>query len=375
MSFTRVVIADIVENISNVKQQRTLVNQSIQIALDRVFEHHDWPYYIQDKGVIETTAEYSTGTVTVTNGSKTVTGDGTTFTTAMVGRKFRSNDKNPFYRIGAFVSTTEITLEENYQGDDASDVGFNIYKDEYRLKSDVDKYKIVRQARNNVALFSLHPSRFDEVFPMPRNSSDPVYEIMEGTLLDTYSTGTVTLTGTTITGTTTAWTSVEGLGRLSNIRIGNNVYHVKTVDSDTQITTFETVIAVAAASSYEITLNNLRVQVHQIPDSQRLLYYRYFRIPDPLANDFDLPDMPHAFHWLLIYGSLSMVLMQKGDINKAQREAETRFLNGLENMKLKIGSFTPDRIYRRESVDRIRTRRGFNDGIESSNFDIRYSRP
>ncbi len=70
-----------------------------------------------------------------------------------------------------------------------------------------------------------------------------------------------------------------------------------------------------------------------------------------------------------------MILMQKGDINKAQREAEERFINGLDLMKLKIGSFTPDRIYQRQSMDRIRTHRNFTDGIEAASFDRRYSSP
>lgn len=376
MSFTRVKIAEIVENISNVKSQRTLVNQSIQIALERVFEYFDWPYYIQDKGIIETVANYTTGTIAITSGTKAVVGTDTVWTSAMEGRKIRVNDNNPFYRIKTVTDATNIILEENYQGDDVTVATYNIYKDEYRLKPDVDKYKLLRQAENNVSIFSLHPSRFDERFPMPQNYADPNYEVMEGTLLDVYTTGTVTATAKVITGSATAlWTTVEGLGRLSVIRIGNNTYHVKSVDSATKITTYETVIAITAAKAYEITLNNLRVQLFHIPDSQRLIYYRYFRIPTPLANDYDLPDMPHAFHWVLIYGALSIVLMQKGDINKAQVEAEARFINGLDQMKLKIGSFTPDRIYQRQSQDRIRTHRNFTDGIEAASFDRRYSSP
>lgn len=375
MAFKRLTIAEIVEKISNVQNKRTLVDQSIQIALQRVAEYHDWPYYIQDKGVIETVDDYSTGTVAITNGTKTVTGTSTVFTAAMVGRKIRINDGNPYYRIASFTSTTEIALEDNYQGDTETAATYTIFKDEYRLASDVDKYKLLRQAENNVSIFSLHPSRFDERFAMPRSYADPVFEIMEGTLLDTETTGTVTATGTTITGSGTSWTSVEGLGRMSVIRIGSNLYHIKSVNTDTSITTYETVTTVATATAYEITLNNLRVQLYHIPDAQKLIYYRYFRLPAILANDYDIPDMPHAFHWVLIYGALSLVLMYKGDINKAQIEAEKRFTDGLTQMKLKIGSFAPDRIYQRESMDRIRMNRGVGDGLESSNFDRRYSSP
>lgn len=370
---TRLEIAETIETITNVKNQRTLVNRSIQTALERVFEHHDWPYYLQDKGVIETVATYETGTVNVTNGSTALTFSGSTLTSAMVGRKIRFNGENPYYRIlSVNTGAGTAVLENNYSGTSDTDATFVIYKDEFRLASDVDKYKLLRQSNNGIILFDTHPTNFDSAFPMPNAYSDPVKSIMIGTKLDTYSTGSVSATGTTITGVSTAWTSVEGLGRLSKIRIGSNVYTIKSVDSATQITTYEAVTAVSAGTSYEIKLNNLLVQLHHIPNTAKLLYYRYFRIPEILANDYDIPDMPHNWQWLLIYGGLSIVFLQKGDINKAQIESENRFVNGLNMMKLKIGSFSPDRIYKRKSIDRIQ---GSLDGLEPTSFDRRYSMP
>lgn len=374
---TRLEIATAVENISNVKDQRILVNTSIQVALDRVYQFHDFPYYIQDKGVIKTADDYTTGTVSITNSSTAVAGTLTVWTSAMAGRKIRFNGENAYYRIKSITDGTNLVLEQPYQGTTDTDATYAIYQDEYRLAPDVDKYKILRQAQNGVTLFSYHPTAFDEIYPMPNSFADPIGEIMEGTLLDIYSTGTLSgsANSTTLTGSGTSWTSVEGLDRMSRIRIGTSVYTVKSVDSDTQITLYEKLsVNVAASTAYEITLNNLRLQLYQIPNAQRVIYYRYFRIPAILANDYDLPDMPFGFHHLLIYGSLSMILMQKGDINKAQQEAETRFVEGLMQMKLKIGSFAPDRIYKRKSIDRI-TNRGLSDGLESSSFDRRYSSP
>ena len=378
--YTRLTLAEDVEAMSLVTNQRALVNRAIQIALNRVFESHDFPYYIQDKGVIETTDDVTAGTVAVTNGSKTITGTDTAFTVGMVGRKFRFEGDNAYYRIGAFTSTTEITLEENYAGDTDTSGTYVIYKDEYRLEADVDKYKMLRQAENNTILFSLHPSRFDESQPMPQSLGDPFYEIMEGTLLDTYSTGTVSASAssTTLTGSSTAWTGVEGLGRMSKITVGatasRTVLTVKSVNSDTEITTYETIdTAISASTTYFATLNNLRVQVGNIPDDTKLIYYRYFRQPELLANNYDIPDMPHNFHWVLLYGALSVIYMLKGDINKSQVQAEKRFVDGLNLMKVKLGSFTPDRTYRRKSTDRVRTTRGLTDGLETSAFDRRFS--
>lgn len=59
---------------------------------------------------------YTTSTVTVVNGSATVTGSGTTFTAAMVGRYFRVTVDGTWYRISGFTSTTVITLENVFEG-------------------------------------------------------------------------------------------------------------------------------------------------------------------------------------------------------------------------------------------------------------------
>ncbi len=369
----RIDIATDVESISLVTDQRTLVNRSIQHALERVYQYYDWPYYIQDKGVINTVATYQTGTANVTNGSTAVTFNGSILTAGMAGRKIRFSNSNPYYRI-ASVNTGVGTcvLEQPFQ--DASNplATFVIFKDEYRLASDVDKYKIMRQAENSVVLLDSSPTDFDQLYPMPNSYADPIRALMIGTKLDTYTTGTVSATGNIITGVSTTWLSVEGLGRMTNIRIGNNAYTVKSVDSDTQITIYEIIVSmISAGTSYEITLNNILVQLYNIPADARILYYRYFRLPDLLANDYDIPDMPHPFHWILMYGALSIMFMHKGDVNKMQGESEARFVGGLEMMKLKLGSFSPDRIYQKKSIDRVKG--GKIDGLEKSNFDRRYS--
>ena len=64
-------------------------------------------------------SKYSAGTMSITNGSATVTGSGTTFTRSMVGRYFRNTRADGdglWYKIAGFTSATVITLENFYQG-------------------------------------------------------------------------------------------------------------------------------------------------------------------------------------------------------------------------------------------------------------------
>lgn len=58
--------------------------------------------------------DYATGTVTVTTGTGAVVGNGTTFTEAMVGRGFKAVGHTKWYRVKAFVDTTHITIEDDY---------------------------------------------------------------------------------------------------------------------------------------------------------------------------------------------------------------------------------------------------------------------
>ncbi len=61
-------------------------------------------------------ADYTTGTVSVTQGETTVTGSGTAFTASMIGRWFKLDANGFWYRIADYVSATELTLETAYDG-------------------------------------------------------------------------------------------------------------------------------------------------------------------------------------------------------------------------------------------------------------------
>lgn len=73
--------------------------------------------------------KYTTGTITTTNMSATITGSGTTFTQAMVGRYIQVNDvtgDGNWYRITGFSSATIITIENKYDGLTTGGVNFVI---------------------------------------------------------------------------------------------------------------------------------------------------------------------------------------------------------------------------------------------------------
>lgn len=60
---------------------------------------------------------YNTGTVSMTQGSASVTGSGTSWTEEMEGMTFRVNEFAKNYTIKSVNSTTSITLKETYDGE------------------------------------------------------------------------------------------------------------------------------------------------------------------------------------------------------------------------------------------------------------------
>lgn len=67
---------------------------------------------------------YNTGTVSINDGDSTVTGSGTTFTSAMVGRYIYLDGR--WYLISAFTSTTSIDIDTPYGGDNLAGSTYTI---------------------------------------------------------------------------------------------------------------------------------------------------------------------------------------------------------------------------------------------------------
>lgn len=365
-----------VTSMSVVQSQTTLVQFACQWALNRISQEFEIPYYLNSKGSITTTAPYSTGKATCTNGSQSVTGSGTTWTSAMVGLKIQLQGDNAHYYISAVNSTTSLTLAVPYQGVNGTNVTYNIYQDEYLMASDIQSYNTFVQIQNSVPMVDIPTSRFDQNFPTQQSFDSPYLTMMEGTQINNiYSTGTVsvtvnTISPSTVTGVGTNWLSVTGLGRMTNIIINGVRYTVQSVVSNTSLLVYELIAGTVSGSSYQILLRNYTCQVYPIPADVESLYYRFYRMPDIMVNSYDVPDLPNDFHDVIVWGALSWIYLQKGDSQKAYNTAESNFQQRMKIMKSRIGNPSADRIYCKQSQDRQVRRL---DGLEKGTFDRRWS--
>lgn len=141
---------------------------------DDICSRYDFSW-LKDYGYINIIPVYTTGTVTVTQDSATVTGAGTTFTAAMVGRLFQVTGDDNYYEISAYVSATEITLASTYTETSGGTKSYSIYKTDYPLASDFKKMIWVKQLVTPLKMTSIPEVPFNDWYPdmFIRGSSEP----------------------------------------------------------------------------------------------------------------------------------------------------------------------------------------------------------
>ena len=116
-----------------------LARQWIDYAFRRLWDRRLWSWQIQ-QGQFLMNAAYVTGTVAVTRGSFTVTGTGTTFTSDMVGRQFRTGTQSPIYTIATFTDATHVDLTEIWGGATASGQTYSIYNAYVTVPTNFEKF-------------------------------------------------------------------------------------------------------------------------------------------------------------------------------------------------------------------------------------------
>ncbi len=110
---------------------REKIKRWLNDARNTIWEQVPGEYKDQTDYFATTTAYSSTSAITVlgTNGSTTITSDGSTdtvFTSAMIGRFIKVNGGDPWYRIASVTSVTEIELEDAYLGTTFTEGAFSV---------------------------------------------------------------------------------------------------------------------------------------------------------------------------------------------------------------------------------------------------------
>lgn len=334
--------------------KRDTLRRGLQELLFRYASAWPWPHY-RDRGTITMVDDVSTGTASITNGSTAVTFTGATLVDGMAGRKIRFSSEEQWYDIlSVNTGAGTVVLVQAYQGSTNTVATFLIYQDEFRLDPNCERALDFVQLEDQVQMIVFTYLEFDRLFSDVGSLGDPIYITMIGRRDDRFITGTLALTANSraIVGSSTGWDAVDGLGDGSRIAVEDTgeVFTVRSVDSATGITAYELAAANEGSSTYIIFLNNIKVQVRDIPDAARHLYYRFQRRPFLPVRDYDELDAPLEHHGMIKEGLLSLAWQTKGNAGMAEFY-DKKFGRWLAEQVREIGHDHPMPMVVKESMD------------------------
>lgn len=314
-----------IDSPNNTDYAKGIINDTYTRSLPRL---EDWDMVIKTN-YLTMIPTYSTGTVSCAVGATAVTGVGTTFTPAMTaaaGYKITISGNRDIYHFD-YVSATSGTITPALSGPNAAaGNNFKIFKDEYDLESDFDRFLrngsvyVYSDGRVQDVIKEVPRDMFQEDFlnsasdpikrilrtrinpvtnkrmvrvnPYPKEARVYTYEYFYKILpMYEYITGDVTTinASTTITGVDTFWLANVSAGDwfrvdANGIAESSTWYRIASVDSNTQIT-LEEAFGEFGEGQLEYTICS-----------------------DPAA-------FPSEFHEFILYDALQVVTLEQGDPN------------------------------------------------------------
>jgi hypothetical protein len=277
----------------------TAVSTAISRATEE-FLSRDWSFLERytDRVNFPLQAPYSTGTVTVTQDSKTVTGSGTTFTKDMEGSFIQING-GEFYEIRSFTSATSISLVIPYQSSSASAQTYEIFKRFYPLPLDFIRFKTEENKlytpgynSESVLAYSDYASFVDQI-----QEGKPTWFAVAGNQRnnDYYNTGTVTVTSGTTWTVSSGTLPTDIVDREVRILGESRSYYINARTSGTVFTTYDsyvnpdTAAAAVSAATYAITPKETQlIGFSHVPDQRYIFACPYIKRPPEMIADTDI---------------------------------------------------------------------------------------
>jgi len=253
---------------------------------------------------VRSVADYSTGTVSVTNGSTAVSGTDTIWTYKMIGRKIRiGNDRN-FYVVANVTAATTLVLDRKYIGDDDTDATYTIFENSFDLPVDLVWVKGVFDVQNEHDPLLLEDwDWIESIDPSLQHTGDVRHYALIGnkTLREPAISGTNTADATTSTTTLvdSALLSTENdyynNWTLVNVTAGKTAIITDYVGSTKTLTIDEAIDAQEATDTYFLISNRPQITFYRRPVTEKdFLIKGYKRVPK-LINDYDIPIIGEDF--------------------------------------------------------------------------------
>jgi hypothetical protein len=254
----------------------------------------------------------TSGTITATNGSNTITASGTPFISGThegTFIRFSADTIQAWYRIVAVTSTSVALIEPAYQGTTASGKAYELCKTDYLLPLELSDVASLKVTFDGSVLSLTHPLQSDKYDFPPLTTGSPIKAsvLNQSQTYSTYTTGTVSgTTGlVTLTGVGTSWLANVTPGDEILINGDTNSYKVYSVDSNTSITLYNKLTASATTATYTASRQFGKVlRIWPAPENAYVCFPRGLRAYSPLINSADVNEFLMRFPHAVIEGAV-----------------------------------------------------------------------
>jgi hypothetical protein len=145
--------------------QLSQIKRWLNIAQEDINSRATWPW-LESREIVQTVADKTAGTVSISASGTTVTGTSTAFASTDVGSYIQFSSSNDWYKILTVTPATSLTIEKPYVGSTAlTDGTYTIRKVYYSLSSSVDKVLTIRQATTPIKMSTFSYRMFDLYIP------------------------------------------------------------------------------------------------------------------------------------------------------------------------------------------------------------------
>ena len=287
----------------------TTVESRINQIQDDIFFHAPWEWR-KRKFFFTTRAPYATGTVGLTQNSRTVTGSGTTWTDSMKLGYLKINDVS--YKIDKYVSATSIKLKAAYPDATESGKAYEIVFPDYSLSPYISSILSLKIEHSEVRLKNENRILSNQGETGQPDECALISRLEE----DYYNTGSVTVTNasTAVTGSGTSWSS-DMEGKAFFVNEHSEPYVVRDVVSTTSITLDRAYKGdTGSGKGYKIDpAGTLMITLRAVPDDYYYVEMDCLVVPLKLIDANDISLVPN--HAPLLAGAIYLGLIDFEDRN------------------------------------------------------------
>lgn len=273
---------------------------------------YTWSFRVREYPIV-LSPRVTSGTMTATNASRTLTASGTPFISGThegAWIHFTGDTVQAWYRIITVGSTSTATIEPAYQGTSGASKVYELIKTDYLLPTELSDTHSISSTIDHSRWEPVPHFQSDYIDFPPRASGYPqMFSILrQSQTLSTYTTGTVTGTSgsATLTGSSTVWLANVVPG--DEIVIGTtdtNTYRVYSVESDTSLTLYNKLTSSPSGLTYTISRQFGKIlRIWPGSDNPYIIFIKGLRAYAPLINNTDCNELLNRYPHAVIEGAV-----------------------------------------------------------------------